>query len=85
MMWKRTTTVLVFVVALMWSGQAFADDDGPETEFYDFENMHIDGEFVSPDLEHMEAQGEAQFDRLLNLQTSFIPKVEQSTQEPSFR
>ncbi len=83
-MWKRTIAFLIISVGLAWSGQAFADDE-PQTEFYDFENMHIDGEFVSPDLEHMEAQGEAQFDRLLNLQTSFIPKVEQSTQEPSFR
>lgn len=76
-------TVLAFVLAV--SGQAFAQDDEADTEFYDFEDMHIDGEFVSPDLEHMEAQGEAQFDRLLNLQTSFIPKVEESTEDPSFR
>ncbi len=75
-------TVLAFGLAV--SAQALADDD-MDAEFYDFEDMHIDGEFVSPDLEHMEAQGEAQFDRLLNLQTSFIPKVEESTQEPSFR
>lgn len=81
---KRCVFVTVLALALMISGQAFADDE-PETEFYDFENMYIDGDFVSPDLEHMEAQGEAQFDRLLRLQTSFIPKVEESTGDPSFR
>ena len=82
---KKMVFAVAFVVAVAFSAVAFADDGEPQTEFYDFENMHIDGEFVSPDLQHMEAQGEAQFDRLLNLQTSFIPRVEQSTQEPSFR
>lgn len=81
---KKASFVVVLVAAMAFSSTAMADDE-PETEFYDFENMHIDGEFVSPDLEHMEAQGEAQFDRLLDLQTTFIPKVEESTEEPSLR
>lgn len=86
-MLKRCTFVVVLAFALAVSAQAFAQDgeDEPDTEFYDFEDMLIDGEFVSPDLEHMEAQGEAQFDRLLNLQTSFVPKIEESTEDPSFR
>ncbi len=83
---KKTIFVVVLAFGVALGGQAFAqDDDQPDTEFYDFEDKHLDGEFVSPDLEHMEGQGDAQFDRLLNLQTSFIPKVEQSTEEPSFR
>ncbi len=84
-MLRKQLFVLVVVMAICFAAPALADDGEADTEFYDFENMHIDGEFVSPDLEHMQAQGEAQFDRLLNLQTSFIPKVEQSTEEPSFR
>ncbi len=80
---KKIAFILAVAFTLATSATAMADD--PQTEFYDFENMHIDGEFVSPDLEHMEGQGEAQFDRLLNLQTSFIPKVEESTQEPALR
>jgi hypothetical protein len=85
-MMKRTLFVVFFALSLALSGQAFAQDDGEErTRFYDFENMLIDGEFVSPDLEHMQTQGRAQFDRLLNLQTSFIPKVEESAAEPSLR
>ncbi len=83
-MMKRCLFVMVLAFGLTLGATAMADDE-PETEFYDFEDMHIDGEFVSPDLEHMEAQGEAQFDRLLNLQTSFIPRVEESTDDPSFR
>ena len=85
-MWKRAVFVAILIVGMTFGGQAFAQDDGEErTRFYDFENMLIDGEFVSPDLEHMQTQGRAQFDRLLNLQTSFIPKVEASTQEPALR
>lgn len=80
---KKIAILLALTFVMASSATAMADE--AQTEFYDFENMHIDGEFVSPDLEHMEGQGEAQFDRLLNLQTSFIPKVEESTQEPSLR
>ena len=83
-MWRTTGFVFAMMVVMAWSTTAVAGDD-VETEFYDFENMHIDGEFVSPDLQHMEAQGDAQFDRLLDLQTTFIPKVEESTEEPSLR
>lgn len=81
---KVASFVFALMVAMVMSSTAVAGDD-VETEFYDFENMHIDGEFVSPDLQHMEAQGDAQFDRLLDLQTTFIPKVEESTGEPSLR
>ena len=83
---KRCAFVVVLVFGLVISAQAFADDgDEPETEFYDFDGAAIEGEFVSPELEHMEEQGEAQFDRLLNLQTSFIPKLQESTDDPAFR
>ena len=85
-MTKRILFVAFFTLSLALGGQAFAQDDGDErTRFYDFENMLIDGEFVSPDMELMQSQGRAQFDRLLNLQTSFIPKVEASAAEPSLR
>lgn len=84
-MLKKTLFVFVLIGCMALGGQAFAQDDEERTKFYDFENMLIDGEFVSPDLQHMETQGQAQFERLLNLQTSFIPKVEQSTQERSLR
>ncbi len=81
---RMSSFVFALALAMAASSTAVADDD-VETEFYDFENMLIEGDFVSPDLQHMEAQGNAQFDRLLDLQTSFIPRVEESTGEPSLR
>lgn len=87
-MTKRILFTMCLIVGMALSTQAMAQDEGEDderTRFYDFENMLIDGEFVSPDLEHMEGQGRAQFDRLLNLQTSFIPKVERTASEPSLR
>ncbi len=80
---RKITFLLVVAFALTVSATAMADE--PQTEFYDFENLIIDGQFVSPDMTHMESQGGAQFNRLLNLQTSFLPKVEASTQEPALR
>jgi hypothetical protein len=78
---------LILAAAMALGSTAMADDgDGEErARFYDFENMLIDGEFRSPDLMLMEGQGRAQFDRLLNLRTSFIPKIEESTEERSLR
>ena len=84
---KRTLLfALLLSLALGFSATAAAqDDDGERARFYDFENMLIDGEFRSPDLMLMEGQGRAQFDRLLNLRTSFLPKIEESTEERSLR
>lgn len=83
---KNMIFVAVLMVTMALGGQAFAQDDGEErARFYDFENMLIDGEFRSPDLMQMEGRGQAQFDRLLNLQTSFLPKVQESSEEPALR
>ena len=84
---KRTLLfALLLSLALGVSATAAAQDgDGERARFYDFENMLIDGEFRSPDLMLMEGQGRAQFDRLLNLRTSFLPKIEESTEERSLR
>ena len=82
-MWRMSSFLVALSLTLAVSSTAVADE--AETEFYDFENMLIEGDFVSPDLQHMESQGNAQFERLLDLQTTFIPKVEESTGEPSLR
>lgn len=82
---KNIFFVFVLAVLMMIGGQAFADDGEERTRFYDFENMLIDGEFRSPDLMLMEGTGHAQFDRLLNLRTSFLPKVQESSEDPALR
>lgn len=83
---KKVFFIFLLVGCMAMGGQAFAEDgDGERARFYDFENMLIDGEFRSPDLMQMEGRGQAQFDRLLQLQTSFLPRVRASTEEPSLR
>ena len=82
---KNLFFVFVLAVLMTFGGQAFAQDGDERTRFYDFENMLIDGEFRSPDLVQMEGRGQAQFDRLLNLRTSFLPKVQQSSEDPALR
>lgn len=83
---KRALFTLLFLAMTFIGAQAFAQDEGDErVRFYDFENMLIDGEFRTPDLMQMEGRGQAQFDRLLNLQTSFLPKVRASSEEPTLR
>ena len=82
----KKAIVFLMIVGMLGalSGTAFADDD-ERARFYDFENMLIDGEFRNPQLVQMEGRGQAQFDRLLNLRTSFLPKVQESSEDPALR
>lgn len=80
---KKILFIMVLALGMTIASTAFAEEE--RTRFYDFENMLIDGEFRSPDLVMMEGTGRAQFDRLLNLRTSFLPKVQQSSEEPALR
>jgi hypothetical protein len=82
---RNVCFALLLTIAMAFGSPAMAQEEGERARFYDFENMLIDGEFRSPDLMLMEGQGRAQFDRLLNLRTSFLPKIEESTEERSLR
>ncbi|RAL24847.1 hypothetical protein DL240_01150 [Lujinxingia litoralis] len=85
---KKALFGLVMAASMVLAGQAFAQDEGgdePRSKFYDFENMLVEGEFRSPDLMNMEGRGQAQFQRLLNLKTSFLPKIQESTEEETLQ
>ncbi|MFB6352282.1 MAG: hypothetical protein ABEN55_13110, partial [Bradymonadaceae bacterium] len=60
-------------------------DDGQKSKFYDFDDMLVDGELKTPDIHRTEARGEAKFERLLELKKSFLPKVQQSTEEDALK
>lgn len=86
----RKLAAAMFALAVVFaSGGAFAQDDGggggEKSKFYDFDDMMVDGELKTPDVERMEARGEAKFKRLLDLKKSFLPKVQDSTEEDALK
>ncbi len=80
---RRLIAAGVAVSLLVIGSSAFAQDGDGEvrSRFYDFDNMLIDGEFKAPDLLKARAREKAEFQRLLDLKKSFLPKIQESTEE----
>ena len=83
---RRILSTLVVLAILAFSGAAFAQDDGGQkSKFYDFDDMLVDGKLKTPDVQRMDARGQAKFNRLLSLKKSFLKKVQESTEESALK
>lgn len=85
---RKIAAMMVGLAVALASASAVAQDDdggGEKSKFYDFDDMMVDGELKTPDVERMEARGEAKFKRLLDLKKSFLPKVQDSTEEDALK
>ncbi|MFW5966405.1 MAG: hypothetical protein ACOCV2_02750 [Persicimonas sp.] len=94
---RRVIVALVVLVFSLSSASVFAQDmtdeggggdggdDGERSKFYDFDDMLVDGQLKEPDMVDMDAQGEAQFERLLDLKKSFMPKIKESGEEAALQ
>jgi hypothetical protein len=86
---RRFSAIVVAVLIALTSANAFAQDGGGDggqkSKFYDFDDMTVDGELKTPDVHRTEARGQAKFQRLLDLKKSFLPKVQQSTEEEALK
>ena len=86
---RRISAIMIGVSIALFSFSAFAqdggDDGGEKSKFYDFDDMLVDGELKTPDIHRSEARGQAKFERLLELKKSFLPKVQQSTEEDALK
>lgn len=56
-----------------------------EEKLYNFDDMLIDGAFRDPQGMFERARAEAEFEGVLNLERSFMPRLEDSAQELSMR
>ena len=56
-----------------------------EEKLYNFDDMLIDGAFRDPQGMFERARAEAEFEGVLKLERSFMPRVEESAQELSMR
>ena len=86
---RRFAAVVVALVIALMSATAFAQDggggEGTKSKFYDFDDMLVDGKLKTPDVHRTEARGQAKFKRLLDLKKSFLPKVQESTEEDALK
>ena len=79
MMKKGFVFVAVLLGLGLMTGTASAQDDGDvKTKFYDFDDLLIDGEFKKPEGFVFGSIEKANFERLLSLKKSFLPKIEES-------
>jgi hypothetical protein len=82
---RRSAAFLVALGMFLGSQMAFAQDEEARSRFYDFDNMLIDGQFQTPDLLRYQARERAQFQRLLDLKKSFLPKIQETTEEAALQ
>lgn len=84
---RRMIGLLIVLAFVLSSASAFAQDEGGETrsKFYNFDDMLVDGQLKTPDMIKNQARGKAQFERLLNLKKSFMPKIKESTEEAALQ
>lgn len=78
---RKTLAIVAGVTTLVLSATAVAQESEVRSKFYDFGEMLIDGEFKAPDMFDTRAREKAQFQRLLTLKKSFMPKIQQSKEE----
>lgn len=72
----------LLVVPAFSFAQDAADESGePESRFYDFSDMLIDGELLRPDGMMATERGNAVFGSLLNLRRSFMPEIQNAATE----
>jgi len=74
---------LVVVAITLFASTALAQQ--PKSKFYDFGEQVIDGEIKKPTALYVDTRKKAQFDRLLSLKKSFIPQIEESSKERTFK
>src|SRR5262245_40409279 len=55
--------------------------DAPQTRFYDFNDMLIDGEFMRPEGMFTRARDRARFERLLELRREFMEEIDESAKD----
>lgn len=81
---RRVIGSFAALAVLLSATAAFAQDD-VKTKFYNFDDMLIDGQLKTPDLQRADARDKAKFARLLKLKKSFMPKVRETAEAQSLQ
>ena len=74
---------LIVVAITLFASTALAQQ--PKSKFYDFGEQVIDGEIKKPTTLYVDIKKKVKFQRLLSLKKSFIPQIEESSKERTFK
>lgn len=78
---RRLIALLVAVAFSISSAGAFAQStDAPKTQFVEFDEYLVPGERGGPSVIRVDPTSKADFDKLRNLERSFMPELKKSTQ-----
>lgn len=76
----------LFIIFFSFSSVAYASsDDKQRVKFYNFDEMLIDGEIKKPQGLLVDTRKNAKFNRLLDLNKSFMKELEKTAKERTFK
>lgn len=78
-------TTMLFSVLMLLPALGLAQDEAVQERLYNFDDMLIDGSFRDPQGMYERARTEAKFEGVLDLERSFMTRLEDNAQESSMR
>ena len=83
---KNVIFSLFFMAIVFGTSTALANPPGNvKSKFYNFGEQVIDGDIKTPAALYTDARQKVKFDRLLRLKKSFIPQLNQTSKERTFK
>ncbi|MBP04959.1 MAG: hypothetical protein CMA72_09285 [Euryarchaeota archaeon] len=56
-----------------------------KTKFYNFDDLLINGQYKKPQVLYTDAKQKVRFEKLLKLKRDFLPKLKNTSKDPSLR
>ena len=77
--------IFSFIVFFAFLNNASASESKARVKFYNFDEMLIDGQIKKPTGLLLESRKNAKFNRLLDLEKSFLKNLEDTAREKTFK
>ncbi len=80
----KKISILIFILFMFVSFDAIAKDKDT-TKFYNFDDLLINGKVKKPQVLWTDARQKIKFGKLLKLRKDFLPKLESTKKDKTFR
>ena len=74
-----------FIIILCFASTAFAAPPSEKSKFYDFGDQLVNGRILKPQTLYINKRRRADFERLLKLKKSFLPRLFKTHKEKVFK
>ena len=82
-LWRYALLVL-FASMFVFTTSAIANPK-TKTKFYNFDDLLINGQYKKPQVLYTDARQKVRFERLLKLKKDFLPKLRDTSKDPTLR